>query len=739
VLRAFMANQGYEDVGIVTLRPKGGASRDEWEPVRRYARRKAMAVVIDEPVYQGVTLAVCIRMLHEAGFGSCSTAVLFPVHVAARDWRYTNATVALNGCQVITMQPEETLRHGFVHGGQAEQVLRGYFGERGWTSVGFDEDARARKLNEYLQRTSDHAFHTRTKRVFAVQLGRPVGPGETRYVIAKSVGYGWEGYQAYFAAKCLARFVPPVLGLRNGTLFSEWVGSGDTLQAENLDHRSMVDTLAEYVAARAEGLRFREDPSPGLCRESLQQGTDVLVDILGDLYRPRFVASLKKRAIREQLSQLSSPKPSLVDGRIRACEWVSTPAGFLKTDFEQHGMGRMDQSVTDPAYDIADSILSFGLTLEEENALLGRYAQLAGDPAVAERLPLYKLLAGEAAMSTSLFLLQDPRLARRHFEFSKTYIDAWTYSMIQTARFCARFLPPATAAVDPEGRVVFCDVDGVIDRHLFRFPTTTQDGLRALALLRGHGLPVYLDTARSCHDVREYCAAYGLAGGVAENGSYLWDAVAGRGKVLVGQETLDEIDRVREALQRVPGVFTNHQYEYSIKAFTYGESGTVPLPMPLVTEVLDAANARTLAVHQTSTDTAITFRDVDKGTGLRAMLAFTGREGAHSIAIGDTEPDLAMFRVAGSSHAPAHIWVRSLATLVGCRVAGAAYQAGFLEIARRIVHGDGGNCPACKEPRFEATGQAGLLMGVLGDVERSEGRSPLRALLDARAIRALTG
>lgn len=737
VLRAWMANQGYADTGIVTLRPKGGASGDEWRQVRRHAARGAMAVVIDEPVYQGVTLAVCIRMLHEAGFGPRSTAVLFPVHAAARDWRYTNATVALNGCHVVTMQPEETLRHGFVHAGGAEQALRGYFGERGWSSVGFAEDAHARRLNEHLQRTSDHAFHTRTKRVFAVQLAGPSGAGETRYVIAKSVGYGWEGYQAYFAARCLARFVPPVLGLRHGTLFSEWVGGGGTLQAESCDHRSMVDTLAEYVAARAGGLRFQEDPSPALCRESLQLGTDVLVDMLGDLYRPRFVASLKKRAIRARLAQLSSPRPSLVDGRIRACEWVNTDSGFLKTDFEQHGMGRMDQSVTDPAYDLADSMLSFGLTGEEERVLLERYARLAGDPQVAARLPLYKLLAGEAAMSTSLFLLRDPRLAARHLAFSKTYIDAWTFSMVHMARFCAGFMPPPPQAGRTDGPVVFSDVDGVIDRHLFRFPCTTQDGIRALALLRSHGLPVYLNTARSLHDVREYCAAFALPGGVAENGSCLWDALAGKEHVLVGPEVLEEVDRVREALERVPGVFTNHHYRCSIKAFTYGEAGTVPLPLPLVMEVLDRAGARALAVHQTTTDTAITFRDVDKGTGLLAMLRLIGREGAESIAIGDTEPDLAMFRVATRSHAPAHIWVRSLATLLGCQVADAAYQAGFLQIARRIVHGDGAGCPACVEPRFEASGQAGLLMDVLGEVERNEGRSPLRALLDLRAIRAL--
>jgi hydroxymethylpyrimidine pyrophosphatase-like HAD family hydrolase len=743
VLRAYLANQGYVDVAIVTLRPKGGAGPDEWEPLRRLAGRGARAVVIDEPVYQGATLAVCMEMLFKAGFTPSSTVVLFPVHVAARDWRYTNARVALNGCRVITMQPEEAHRYDFLHAGGAEQVLRGYFAGRGWTSVTFIGDARASALNEHLHRTSDEAFHTRLKRVYAVQLARPGDPGETRYVIAKSVGYGWMGYQAFFAAKSLARFVPPVLGLHNGTLFSEWVGDGSVLQAEHCDRRRMVDTLAGYIAARAEGLRFEEDPSPALCRQSLQLGTDMLVDMLANTYRPRLVASLRKCAIRGQLSQLSGPKPALVDGKIRACEWVDTPVGFLKTDFEQHGMGRMDHSVTDPAYDLADSMLSFLLSPDEERALLERYASLTGDTGVSARMPLYKLLAAEAAMGTSLFLMQDPRLAVRHPEFSKTYIDAWTFAMIQMARFCAGFVdrsPPASHGT--AGPVVFSDVDGVIDRHLFRFPTTTQDGLRALSLLKAHGLPVYLNTARSCHDVREYCAAYGLAGGVAESGSCLWDAIAGRERVLVDPAALGEIDRVREALGKVPGVFTNPYYRYSIKAFTYDETGTRPLSMPMVTEVLARVGARTLAVHQTTTDTAISFRDVDKGTGLAAMLGFIGREGAHSIAIGDTEPDLAMFRVATRSHAPSHIWVRSLATLLGCRIAGAAYQAGFLEIASAIVTGEGaqrGGPAGPVQPQFAADGQARLLIGVLGDADRGARSNLLSALLDARTIRALLG
>ena len=49
-----------------------------------------------------------------------------------------------------------------------------------------------------LARGSDEKFHTRLKRVYEVELTTDVGGSETRYVLAKSVGWGWLGYHALF-------------------------------------------------------------------------------------------------------------------------------------------------------------------------------------------------------------------------------------------------------------------------------------------------------------------------------------------------------------------------------------------------------------------------------------------------------------------------------------------------------------------------------------------------------------
>jgi hypothetical protein len=185
-------------------------------------------------------------------------------------------------------------------------------------------------------------------------------------------------------------------------------------------------------------------------------------------------------------------------------------------------------------------------------------------------------------------------------------------------------------------------------------------------------------------------------------------------------------------LDRVPGVFLNHFYRYSIKAFTYVQGGTVPLPGPLLQRVLSETGAKTLAVHHTPSDSAITARNVDKGTGLRAVLKLIGKENADSVAIGDTGPDLAMFRVAKRSYAPSHTPIRSLATLLGCRVVGGDYQTGFLEIARHIVHPEGATCKNCVAPDLLAKGHTRILLDLLNEIEKSPKKRLLGALLGLR-------
>ena len=67
------------------------------------------------------------------------------------------------------------------------------------------------------------------------------------------------------------------------------------------------------------------------------------------------------------------PSPTLIDGNMHRSEWILGPQGLLKTDYEHHGMGKTALNVTDPAYDLADTILNLALSPEEERNLIRQY------------------------------------------------------------------------------------------------------------------------------------------------------------------------------------------------------------------------------------------------------------------------------------------------------------------------------------------------------------------------------
>ena len=244
--------------------------------------------------------------------------------------------------------------------------------------------------------------------------------------------------------------------------------------------------------------------------------------------------------------------------------------------------------------------------------------------------------------------------------------------------------------------MVVADVDGVLDKQIFGYPSTTAAGILGISLLHAHGLSIALNTARSLEQMKRYCEAYGGTGGVAEYGSAVWDAVSGRERILVGEEALGEMERVREALHGIPGVFLHSGYRYSIRAHLYERGVTVPLPTILIRNLMASLRVERLDLHQTFTDTTIIARETDKGRGLQELLSLAGSGAMETIAIGDSEADLPMFQAATRSFAPSHISCRRAAQVLGCRVASRSYQAGFLESIRSIIHPDGSTCEKCR-------------------------------------------
>jgi hydroxymethylpyrimidine pyrophosphatase-like HAD family hydrolase len=425
----------------------------------------------------------------------------------------------------------------------------------------------------------------------------------------------------------------------------------------------------------------------------------------------------------------------LIDGKMRPQEWIASGSDLVKTDFEHHGLGKTELNVTDPAYDIADAILQFRLSPDEERALIRDYVALSGDARVEARLFLHKLLAGVWAIHGALDNVADARLAPRHREFNEQYLNARTFLTIHTTRRCAALCNPP-AAVGWRSPLVVLDIDGVLDRLIFGFPSTTAAGIEAISLLHRHELAVALNTARTLVEVKEYCAAYGLVGGVAEYGAVVWDGATDRERVLVRDESLDQVKRAKAALRRIPGVFLDESYRYSIRAYAFERGTTVPLPTLLARDLLAGIGADRLTLHQTFVDTTILPREIDKGRGLAALLHLADQTGTRTIAIGDSDADLAMFAAAGSSFAPSHLSCRSSARLLGCRIMGRSFQLGLLQAVRSIIHPQGGRCDRCRGPEESVHGVGDLFTDLLKAADQPRWRLLLRAVLDPMALRA---
>jgi hypothetical protein len=172
----------------------------------------------------------------------------------------------------------------------------------------------------------------------------------------------------------------------------------------------------------------------------------------------------------------------------------------------------------------------------------------------------------------------------------------------------------------------------------------------------------------------------------------------------------------------------------SADSSSIGDGALAPISTHIVHQLLVDLRLDRLVFHHTMIDTAIIAKEVDKGMGLAALRDWVLGPDAETIAVGDSEADLAMFRVANRSFAPAHIGCRRQARLLGCRIASYPYQQGLLEIVRNLVHVDGGRFVA-NEATFPQ--QDDLFTTALQAADRSWTANLLKAMFHPAAFRTL--
>jgi len=691
LLAAFLSRQ-MRDTGWVAVRPSKGLTTREKRALLRASHENARIVIVDESIHSGQTLAQIIELLRQLGFADEDVTVLNPAEPAFPKWKESSILQSIPRINTITLEPTERFKHRLLESAAIEDHLGTYFKTHGYPEARVVAD---RELNPQWQEEPPERVDVRLKRVYKVLLKKADGKSETRHVLAKSVGWGWLSYHAFLAAQELHGLVPQVLGLRDGILYTEWIsGATSVSEAMAQNREPVVEFLARYVAARARRLQLGQDPTPELAREGRHKGFAMLSGSLSRAYNSRIVAALDRPLIQRQLADQGCPISVMTDSKMSREEWIVEGYRILKTDFEHHAQGKNELGMTDPAYDLAGAIFHFGLSERESAHLARTYIAESGDVKVEDRLFLNKLLVGLWEQNLATLGLQNASLLQRRHEFHQQYTAAWNFLVTEAIQQCGR-LCRRPADVRWRTPLVVTDIDGVLDRMVFGFPCATMAGIEAISLLHAHGLCVAVNTARSLQEVKQYCASYGFAGGVAEYGAVIWDAVNHREVVLASAQSLEEMERAKKALQQIPGVFLNDDYQYSLRAVTYQNGRTCPLPPVLVQDLLAGLGADRLRAHHTGLDTAIVAKETDKGAGLLGLLNLLGLSPDGVAAIGDSEPDLAMFRAVRSSFAPGHIACRREAKLLRCWIASLAYQPGLLQIARKIVHPQGGACANC--------------------------------------------
>src|SRR5262249_49476182 len=141
-------------------------------------------------------------------------------------------------------------------------------------------------------------------------------------------------------------------------LYMEWIPDASAAREPPDQRKALIDTAASYVAARVRHLALDPRANAGMDLQRQDNGVRVLEKALSRAYGSPVTDTLMRSRLGRSLRQRPCPRTTLIDGNMLRTEWIMSPRGPLKADYEHHGMGKAALNVTDPSYDLADTILN---------------------------------------------------------------------------------------------------------------------------------------------------------------------------------------------------------------------------------------------------------------------------------------------------------------------------------------------------------------------------------------------
>jgi hydroxymethylpyrimidine pyrophosphatase-like HAD family hydrolase len=743
---ACLAQLGYRDVRVLTVRPKDDCLPWEVLEIQELVRVGGLLLVADDPPKTGAALSACLRRFERMGVLHGSIVLLLPLLDGA-----DSLPPSLAAYSAITLAWTESAMRRRLSSpnllATLQELLRGRTiqlsppaGEKKRITVEAVLSARRLPLPPVtgFQVGSHQRRHARA--LIRVRLREAANGREfDHHVYAKGVGLGYFGDHSRAVAGALSEFFPEFYGLRHGLLFRCWLEDrhrvvGATRPGELDD---LADRIGSYVRARHQRLGVGEDPAPRTGGVSLQ-----VVKLMARSFgRVALPSRVLLRPWTRRLLRLNDA--SVIDGSMSPGQWFrvgarGSTAPLLKVDYDERAFSNQDTVVDelysyDPVFDLAGAAADFAITSNQpslescfEDRLRLAYETGGGLKVPGERWLLYQLVHA----ASHIDFLQEALEVRQGFGGSdegpvstlerEAVARATDGSRRAMARFEQRYLAGlllGDAGGEGEGPLCAIDIDGVLETAPLGYSSATPLGVRCLRALIRHGYRPVLASGRSLDEIRDRCVAYHLQGGVAEYGAVVYDHVHDRVIELLTDEQRLVLDGLRSALSHVRGVQIDAGYQRAIRASLEDASGARrPLPTQLANDVLRAeglVDRVRLVRGYAQTDFATA--EVDKAAGIQVLLraAGRGREGDDekplAFAVGDTALDLPMLRLARMAFAPANAdrHVRE----AGVDIVRGACQQGLAHAVGKLLGHRPGGCRVCAVPPLD--GESELLFAVL--------------------------
>jgi HAD superfamily hydrolase (TIGR01484 family) len=710
--KVYLTSRGFGDVSWMTLRPKSGISHSEKTTLRSLKSKRSHVIVMDDYPNSGDTLLLAFGILQKFGMKEGNITLAVPLH--PKKGEVMLKVQRTSGANVIILEHSELHKRKLLEPAAIEPMIREYYNKAECRNVAVREGRETELLNEQLSLHYRDGFQARLKRVYDIHTAGNVVEDPPKRVIGKSVGWGWFGYHAIIIAERLHGFIPKPIGLRNGLLFSEWKEpTGPKLLTDGTYKR-----FSSYIAARAKRLSLAEDPRFG--NPDYGWGWLEIVAMLRRSYG-FYTGRVCETALTDRLRKRIHFTPSVIDGSMRPWEWIHSNSDIYKVDFEHHTFGAPELDFVDPAYDLAATVFEFDLSNGSEEELLKQYEKESHDKTVRDRILLYKLVYGSVRRRKAAeFAYEEASHARRE-EVNKRYIRAHDFLVYTMNRFAAGAIP-RQHELQWSDKLFFMDLDGVFDTEVFTFPHTTASGLAALTKLQQNGFSVVLNTGRSVAHVREYCSSYNLQGGLGEYGSVFVDNIGGKEISLIDDEGEKQLNDCREIIGKLPRVFLDPDYRYSIRAYRFRGTLTEGLNAKEIEDVLRVNKFDKLTYISRAADTYIIQRGVDKGAGVRFVKKYLVQDNAFVAAIGDSDEDIPMLEEAGRSYAPRNCsdGITKIAQSRRWNVTKSPHQQGLLEAVNNLIRPNSKGASKPLTSPYNPTSVHDLMFHLLSVAEQSK-------------------